>query len=353
MLGENRKLIEETETPTAETIAVLFRNMHTLKGNSRVHALSQIVDSAHLAEEAYGVLRKASRDEPEALGDGLWNRESLLEDLSRVESDLARYQRITEEKLGNVSAPGGEREAAFVKEAKVILGRQATSHEELLAMRRQLVDHLTRMDTEELEEILEDILSSVKTLAEDLGKPVPEIHVDGHGYGFSHETASCFRNVFTHLVRNSMDHGIESPDVRSASGKREAGEIHVEVVEDHGCPTIHLWDDGAGLNLKALEDKARESGIIKGEEHPADQSIADTIFSAGVSTAETLTDVSGRGVGMDAVSAELQKMGSKIKIEFTADTLPTGRRPFRFSIACPSEEESEQSRHCSSATRPR
>jgi len=63
--------------------------------------------------------------------------------------------------------------------------------------------------------------------------------------------------------------------------------------------------------------------------------IANTIFEAGVSTAEKLTDVSGRGVGMDAVSAELKKLGADIKIEFTAETLPSGRRPFRFSIECP------------------
>ena len=102
-------------------------------------------------------------------------------------------------------------------------------------------------------------------------------------------------------MRNSLDHGIETPEIRTAAGKPEIGTLELHAYHEGGDIIIKVIDDGAGLNRERIKQKAIEKGlIIEGEEVP-DEKIYNMIFQAGFSTAEQVTDVSGRGVGMDVV----------------------------------------------------
>ncbi len=117
-----------------------------------------------------------------------------------------------------------------------------------------------------------------------------------------------------HLVRNSLDHGIEMPADRIAAGKPETGTITLEAYHRGGNIVIEVRDDGKGLNKEILKAKAIEKGLIQEDAVLTDKQIYELIFMAGFSTAEKLTDVSGRGVGMDVVRRNIQSLGGNIEI---------------------------------------
>ena len=117
-----------------------------------------------------------------------------------------------------------------------------------------------------------------------------------------------------HLVRNALDHGIEPPAVRQAAGKPATGLIHLHAYHQGGNIVIEISDDGAGLNSAKLLHKARERGLIGADESPSEEKIYDVIFQPGFSTAETVSDVSGRGVGMDVVRRNIHELGGHIEV---------------------------------------
>lgn len=118
----------------------------------------------------------------------------------------------------------------------------------------------------------------------------------------------------THLLRNSIDHGIETPEVRAAAGKPEEGTITLSASHQGGSILVQITDDGAGLNREKLLDKAREKNIPLSE-NPSDKEVWQLIFAPGFSTAKQVTDVSGRGVGMDVVQRNIAEMKGQVEIE--------------------------------------
>ena len=117
-----------------------------------------------------------------------------------------------------------------------------------------------------------------------------------------------------HLVRNSIDHGIEMPDVRVAANKPETGTIELNAYHKGGNIIIEIKDDGAGFNKERIKNKAVEKGLIGGDEQLSDEKIYDLLFQPGFSTAEQLSDISGRGVGMDVVRRNIRELGGNIDV---------------------------------------
>ncbi|MFP4683806.1 MAG: ATP-binding protein, partial [Ectothiorhodospira sp.] len=117
-----------------------------------------------------------------------------------------------------------------------------------------------------------------------------------------------------HLVRNSIDHGIESPEKRRAAGKPEAGEITLRASHQGGNIVVEVADDGGGLSREKLLAKAAERGVPTGE-NPTDKEVWQLIFAPGFSTADQVTDISGRGVGMDVVRRNIEQMNGRVDIE--------------------------------------
>jgi two-component system chemotaxis sensor kinase CheA len=117
----------------------------------------------------------------------------------------------------------------------------------------------------------------------------------------------------THLVRNSIDHGIETPAVRAAAGKLEAGKLSLSAAHQGGNIVIEVSDDGGGLNRERILEKARQNGLAVSDAL-ADAEVWQLIFAPGFSTAEAITDVSGRGVGMDVVKRNIAAMGGSVEI---------------------------------------
>ncbi|MGP9833595.1 chemotaxis protein CheA [Marinobacter sp. NSM] len=152
----------------------------------------------------------------------------------------------------------------------------------------------------------------VRDLASKMEKEV-DLVLDGAHTELDKSLIEQLVDPLTHLVRNSIDHGIETPDVRLAKGKPSRGQIKISASQSGGNILIAISDDGAGLSKNRILAKARENNLLFNED-ASDQDIWNLIFQPGFSTAEQVTDVSGRGVGMDVVRRNIQKLGGRVEI---------------------------------------
>ena len=137
-----------------------------------------------------------------------------------------------------------------------------------------------------------------------------------------------------HMVRNAVDHGMESESERLAAGKSSVGSIELDLSRDGGDIVLKLRDDGKGVNLDAVRNKAIERGLMEADSDLNDQEVIQFILQAGFSTAEKVTQISGRGVGMDVVTSEIKQMGGSVAIQSEAGqgTEFTVRLPFTVSV---------------------
>ncbi|GAA5110507.1 chemotaxis protein CheA [Alloalcanivorax gelatiniphagus] len=152
----------------------------------------------------------------------------------------------------------------------------------------------------------------VRDLASKLGKEV-ELVTEGKSTELDKGLTERIIDPLTHLVRNSLDHGIETPDRREAAGKPRTGRLLLSAQHQGGNILIEVIDDGAGLNREKLLAKARSSGLSVSDSM-SDDEVWQLIFAPGFSTAEEVSDVSGRGVGMDVVKRNIQSMGGHVEI---------------------------------------
>ncbi|HEY5757284.1 MAG TPA: chemotaxis protein CheA [Steroidobacter sp.] len=153
----------------------------------------------------------------------------------------------------------------------------------------------------------------VRDLSGRLGKHV-ELKMTGDQTELDKTVMEKIGDPLVHLVRNSVDHGIEMPDVRAAAGKSQTGTVFLNAYHKGGNITVEVGDDGGGLNKDRILKKARERSLIGPNETLSDDQIYELIFMAGFSTAEQTTDISGRGVGMDVVRRNIKELGGTIEV---------------------------------------
>ena len=173
----------------------------------------------------------------------------------------------------------------------------------------------------------------VRDLSTQMGKKI-ELKMTGEGTEVDKNIIEKIGDPLVHLVRNSLDHGIELPEDRLAVGKPETGTIHLNASHRGGNIVIEISDDGKGLNKDVLYEKGIDKGLLNGDEVLSDKQIYDLIFMAGFSTAVEVTDVSGRGVGMDVVRRNIQELGGSVEIdsELGTGTKITIRLPLTLAI---------------------
>lgn len=153
----------------------------------------------------------------------------------------------------------------------------------------------------------------VHDLSNKLGKQV-ELKLSGEQTELDKTVMEKISDPLVHLVRNSLDHGIETPATRMAAGKPETGMLLLNAYHEGGNIVIEITDDGAGLNRAKILKRARERGLIGEHEYPSDDEICQMIFMPGFSTADTISDVSGRGVGMDVVLRNIKALGGVVDV---------------------------------------
>ncbi len=182
----------------------------------------------------------------------------------------------------------------------------------------QLQEGLMRTRLQPIAQAWAQLPRIVRDLAFDLGNRVT-LQLSGEDTGFDRQVMELIKDPLIHMVRNAVDHGIEMPQDRVASGKSEAGHIHLHAAQEGGFIFIRMRDDGRGLQLERLKHKAVQAGVLT-EADAATMTPAQAhklIFHAGLSTTDTTTSVSGRGVGMDVVKANIERIGGTIEIEST------------------------------------
>ena len=172
----------------------------------------------------------------------------------------------------------------------------------------------------------------VRDVAGRLGKEV-ELKLVGEGTELDKGLIERIVDPLTHLVRNSLDHGLEAPAERIACGKAVKGTITLRASHQGGSIVIEVSDDGRGLNRERILAKAKERGILTAD-NPSDAEVWNLIFEAGFSTADKITDVSGRGVGMDVVRSNIHSLGGRVDIHSEAGvgTRMTVRLPLTLAI---------------------
>nr|WP_315489969.1 HAMP domain-containing protein [uncultured Rhodoferax sp.] len=341
-LHDNTALLDTVgETATAanhsEAIALLFRNMHTIKGNARTYGLLHLTNLVHEAEETYDAMRKDVN--------AVWDIARMRDQLDRVATVLQEYVQVNDVKLGR-KGPGRrggvERflmvEKTFVETA---LGRLDTldrtdAHAMAGALDR-LRHELHLLGTESIENALSGVIDSLPSLAQELGKEPPRVVIDSNGIVVRKQIVDLLKNVGMHLYRNALDHGLESAQDRVAAGKAAQGCIRLSLGLDSDGFTLRLSDDGRGMAVDVIRKKALASGLIDADAALTAQQIAQLIFQPGFSTAQAVTEVSGRGVGMDAVKGFIQSEGGTIALHFTDDQAQNAYRSFETVITLPAK----------------
>jgi two-component system chemotaxis sensor kinase CheA len=154
----------------------------------------------------------------------------------------------------------------------------------------------------------------VRDLSRDLGKEI-RLETEGADTELDKMVLDRLGDPLVHLIRNSIDHGIENPDIREAAGKDRTGTIHLSAQHAESHVVILIKDDGAGLNTEVIRAKALERGLITSNSELTADEVNNLIFEAGFSTAEKVSDVSGRGVGMDVVKRSIHDLGGQVSLQ--------------------------------------
>ncbi len=356
----------EKDLTADEPLRTVFRVMHTVKGSSGVLGLKPFETVAHTAESLLAEVRAGKRPFTPKLadallktGDALRNGLVLMERQGNLEgfnSETAKAGLLALE--NNIQAPVEPRETPAASEPMLhhdelsladssirvdvaLLDKLMTRIGELVLTRNQILQQIANSNdltfvkaaqrlnliTSELQE---DVMKTrmqpigtvwnkfprvVRDLSAQLGKQV-RIEMDGQETELDKTIVEAIKDPLTHIVRNSVDHGIERPDVRLKAGKPAEGQLLLRAFHESGQVNIEITDDGAGLKLDRIRAKALEVGVCTADElsRMSDRETALLIFAPGFSTAEKVTNVSGRGVGMDIVKTNIEKVGGEIEL---------------------------------------
>jgi two-component system chemotaxis sensor kinase CheA len=201
-------------------------------------------------------------------------------------------------------------------------------HEDLAALTRELQECVMAIRMQPVKSVFARMPRLVREVSSKLSKKV-QLITSGEQTEVDKTVIEELADPLTHMIRNSVDHGIELPEVRRAAGKPEEGTIELSAAHVGGNIVIQITDDGAGINRPRLLEKAIEKGIVPPNASLADEEIDDLIFAPGFSTAATVTDISGRGVGMDVVRRNIVNLGGRIQVQTTPG------RGTRFTLVIP------------------
>jgi len=300
--------------PMPDEIAHIFRDLHTIKGNSGTYGFESLARLAHRSEDVLEDLK-----EPISVRTSN-TLSSLLELMGRME---AAYEEIlqTEKRLAGSGTDGealvqiSEGKIEHINRLSAALEHAGSSVVGDLETIRPLLQACKTLRNVPMARLGEKYRTLVGRLADKLEKQVvfhvlpATLEVDPHFFGAIDE-------ALVHMLRNAIDHGIESPSVRVAAGKPEVGSMVLEVGIAEDQVTIQLSDDGGGIDSERVLRKALEEGLVSPSQAGSlseDQKLG-LIFESGVSTSGVVSDISGRGVGMAAVRDCVEALGGRITL---------------------------------------
>ncbi len=178
----------------------------------------------------------------------------------------------------------------------------------------EIRDNALQLRMVPIDECLSRFRRVVRDASQELGKEI-ELIITGGETELDKKVMEKMTDPLTHLIRNAIDHGIEPPEARQQHGKPATGSIHINAFHDSGHVVVEIADDGAGLDARRIRAKAEERGLVKPEDNLTHEECLRLIFEPGLSTKESATNLSGRGVGMDVVRRNIEALRGSVELE--------------------------------------
>lgn len=357
-----------------QRLDAIFRFVHTVKGNCGFFDLPRLTALSHAAEGALGEVRAGRREADRALVSAVLaiidrimelvdaldtgqeiavaGDEALIAALEgqacelpvAVAADLPSAQAPAVPVTRSIRLPVELLDRVMSGVSDMVLARNDLARrmresrsvaelegpfERLSGILSDVRESITRMRMNRIDQLYQSIPRLVRDLANELGKQVA-VDFQGGDVELDREIMELIRDPVTHILRNAIDHGIESPAGRLRAGKRPAGSL--AIAARHSGNEVHLTiaDDGRGIDTTRLTAKAVEAGLIGAAEAEtlSPERRMNLIFEPGLSTADTVSEVSGRGVGMDVVRANLERIGGTIQVT----SVPGERTVFQLKV---------------------
>ncbi|NRA63156.1 MAG: Hpt domain-containing protein [Pseudobacteriovorax sp.] len=290
---------------------IVFRNLHTLKGLALTFNFKRISNQTHEAESFVQNLPANQMPKAEA---------KVREKIDAIEEIINEYRKALDGLFAN------DEGAIPVQKQELMDVGEDVMHGNI----KSAVQRIIFLYEYNIAKILETEIQSIAGLAKRLGKEPPKVEIVNDNFVIDTKTSQVIKKSFIHLLRNSMDHGIETARQREKVGKDPIGSITIEVSKWEDYLRLVFSDDGRGLDMEAIKEKAIASGLNP-EASPED--LAEVIFQSGVSTATAVTDISGRGVGMEAVKKFIEIEGGHVELKI--DDVINGRAKLSFIIDLP------------------
>ncbi|HEV2746599.1 MAG TPA: chemotaxis protein CheA [Allosphingosinicella sp.] len=350
----------EAEPGDRARLDEIFRFVHTVKGNCGFFDLPRLEALSHAAEDALAAVRAGKRVPDAALASavlaitdrigelvealetgasvGSGDDDRLIDALSpsalaagptheisdahaHDQRRVIRSIRLSVELLDRMMSGVSDMVLARNELARRLRDRPAevaveAAFERVSACIAEMRDAITLTRMQRIDSLFMSLPRMVRDLAAELGKQVT-LEVDGGDVELDREMIETIRDPLTHIVRNAVDHGIEAPDERAKAGKRPDGALRVSARQAGNQILVEIADDGRGLDGDALVRRAVSNGLLtidQGRGLSMPQKLA-LIFEPGLSTAQEVTAISGRGVGMDVVRANVERIGGVVEVD--------------------------------------
>jgi two-component system, chemotaxis family, sensor kinase CheA len=256
----------------------------------------------------------------------------------RLESEKQGHVRVETSKLDALLCEVGELALAVAQATEILaderasVERRETAIELLERCNREIQQRSLALRMTPLRSTFARFKRVVRDLCVQLGKEV-ELQIQGEDTELDKELVECVVDPLKHLIRNAVDHGFEAPERRKAAGKPSCGTLSLRAHHSAGSVIIEVSDDGAGLNHDAIRRKAIDRGLIGPDTRLSQSELSDLIFAPGLSTAASVSEVSGRGVGLDVVRSNIERFGGHVEVVSAPQKGTTFRLSLPLSLA--------------------
>ena len=291
---------EEEKKPVEETAPAVAPTPATTSSSSAVPAASAAPSAPAKASKKKPEEKKPAANKPVA------NR-TVRVDIEKLDTlmNLVSELIIAKNSLVSASAASGTASTAVNEQIEYLESVTTSLHESVMKVRMVPI-----------ESTVSKFPRMVRDLQKTLGKKM-ELYMSGEETELDRTVVDEIGDPLMHLLRNSADHGLESAEIRKERGKPEVGSIFLEAYQDGNNVVIEVRDDGNGIDTESVRNKAIERGIITPEqaENMSEKESVDLLFHAGFSTAKVVSDISGRGVGLDVVKSKIEALSGEVEVK--------------------------------------
>jgi two-component system chemotaxis sensor kinase CheA len=320
-----------------EIVNALFRALHTIKGSAGMLELHEVSTLAHRLEtlcegaradltpaalpvdvllegcdRLRSLIRETSSSAPHAQPKGRGRTRTLRVDIARLDVllDLVGELVITKNRIVQLAAAlargGGDEPASTIGDLNAAVGL-------LSRITSELQEGVMRARMVRLGGVFERFPRLLRDLAKSRGKPV-DLIIEGADTDLDKTIADEISEPLTHLLRNCIEHGIESPKGRRLNRKPPVGSIRLRAATEGGSVVITISDDGGGIDLERVRERAVALGLIDSLAQPSESELMELLFAPGLSTAHEVTELSGRGVGLDVVRRAIARLSGRLEV---------------------------------------